>query len=108
AFPKFKFFNETKLRWKTPGQVSYLWHFGGDEFEDTSTQINPVHSYPADTMEYYVHLTSTYMYMYKNLEYVCWDSIGQWRKIGPDVTVFVPTAFSPEGTGPGKNNVFTA
>jgi gliding motility-associated-like protein len=28
--------------------------------------------------------------------------------IGPDVTVFVPTAFSPEGTGPKKNNVFNA
>jgi gliding motility-associated-like protein len=30
------------------------------------------------------------------------------RKIGPDVTVFVPTAFSPEKTGPGANNVFKA
>src|SRR5690606_6303473 len=37
---------------------------------------------------------------------VCEDSIGYLRKIGPDVTVFVPTAFSPERTGPKSNNIF--
>ncbi len=38
----------------------------------------------------------------------CEDTISQLRKIGPDVTVFVPTAFSPEGTGPKLNNTFYA
>ncbi|MCC6818760.1 MAG: gliding motility-associated C-terminal domain-containing protein, partial [Bacteroidia bacterium] len=108
AFPKFKFFNETKVRWTSPGEMSYLWHFGSDDPEDTSTQYNPIHSYTADTNQYYVHLTATYTYFYKGEEYTCWDTISQLRKIGPDVTVFVPTAFSPEGTGPKANNGFRA
>jgi gliding motility-associated-like protein len=38
----------------------------------------------------------------------CTDSASQLRKIGPDVTVFVPNVFSPERTGPDSNNVFRA
>ncbi len=106
AFPKFNFFNETKVRWSSPGGMSYLWYFGTGDLDDTSTKYSPVHTYTADTMKYYVHLTSTFTYNYKNQDYVCWDSISQLRKIGPDVTVFVPTAFSPEKTGPNANNVF--
>ena len=108
AFPKFKFFNETKVRWTSPGAMSYLWHFGTDDVDDTSTMYNPIHSYTADTNKYYVHLTSTYTYNYKGTDYICWDTISQLRKIGPDVTVFVPTAFSPERTGPKTNNIFRA
>ncbi len=108
AFPKFKFFNETKVRWTSPGAMSYLWHFGTDDVDDTSTLYNPIHSYTADTNKYYVHLTSTYTYNYKGTDFTCWDTISQLRKIGPDVTVFVPTAFSPERTGPKTNNVFRA
>ena len=109
AFPKFKFFDETKVRWQRPDvKMDYEWNFGSGDVDDTSTKMNPIHSYTADTMKYYVHLTSTIRYQYKNQEYICWDSISQLRKIGPDVTVFVPTAFSPEKTGPGANNVFKA
>jgi gliding motility-associated-like protein len=88
--------------------MSYLWHFGTDDVDDTSTLYNPIHSYTADTNKYYVHLTSTYTYNYKGTDFTCWDTISQLRKIGPDVTVFVPTAFSPERTGPKTNNVFRA
>jgi gliding motility-associated-like protein len=111
AFPKFKFFNETQVRWyggNTQTYMDYQWHFGTDNPDDTSTQYNPIHSYPADTNQYYVHLTSTLNYIYKNQLYTCWDTISQLRKIGPDVTVFVPTAFSPEKTGPQTNNGFKA
>jgi hypothetical protein len=107
AFPKFKFQNETKWRWETPGVVDYLWQFNYGDEDDTSTQKHPIHTYPADTMNYWVHLTSKYTFTdINNVEHVCWDTIGQARRIGPDVTVFVPTAFSPEGTGPARNNVF--
>ncbi|HEY1045624.1 MAG TPA: hypothetical protein VGF79_04240, partial [Bacteroidia bacterium] len=102
AFPKFKFFNETKYRWINPASMKYTWHFGTDDEDDTSTQVNPIHTYSNDTMKYWVHLTSEISYG----GLTCWDTFGQLRKIGPDVTVFVPTAFSPEGTGPGTNNVF--
>jgi gliding motility-associated-like protein len=55
-------------------------------------------------MKYRVVLTSTISYG----GLTCTDSLGQVREIDPDVTVFVPTAFSPEGTGPKDNNVFKA
>ena len=106
AFPKFKFFDETKIRWTDHGVVKYEWNFGTGDIDDTSTQKNPVKTYSDDTMKYFVHLKYDYVYTFNNQEYSCWDTISQLRKIGPDVTVFVPTAFSPEGTGPGANNVF--
>lgn len=108
AFPKFNFYNETKVRWSTPGQMRYVWHFGSADPEDTSNAKHPVHRYPADTAKYRVLLFSEYAIDYKGLEETCSDTISQLRKIEPDVTVFVPTAFSPEGTGPKANNVFKA
>lgn len=110
AFPKFKFFNETKIRWTDNGRMDYEWNFGTGDLDDTSTKVNPIHSYTADTMQYYVHLKSTYRFWdtIKMQEHLCWDTTSQLRKIGPDVTVFVPTGFSPEGTGPKANNMFFA
>jgi len=109
AFPKFKFFNETKLRWGWDS-MKYIWSFNYPDVDDTSSKFNPIHSYSADTFTYWVNLNTSYHYI-DNMtqeEYFCYDSTGQPRKIGPDVTVFVPTAFSPEGTGPKTNNVFRA
>lgn len=108
AFPKFKFFNETKIRWSYPGKLDYTWHFGTDDIDDTSSAVNPIKQYTADTAKYRVHLTAEYSFMYKGVLETCIDTIGHVRKIEPDVTVFVPTAFSPEGTGPRANNVFKA
>ena len=108
AFPKFNFTNETKIRWTSPGQVDYLWYFGTGDSDDTSTSIHPTYRYPADTNKYRVHLSSVYSYVYKSVIESCTDTIGKVREIDPDVTVFVPTAFSPEGSGPKANNVFKA
>jgi gliding motility-associated-like protein len=110
AFPKFKFKNETQYRWGAEN-MSYLWSFDLADLDDTSTQINPIKSYPSDTTVYWVNLQAKYTYYAANditidEDVVCEDSIGYLRKIGPDVTVFVPTAFSPERTGPKSNNVF--
>ena len=65
-------------------------------------------------LKYFVTLRANFRYIINNnndpadsVRY-CTDSTGQDRKIGPDVTVFVPTAFSPEGTGPAANNKFRA
>jgi gliding motility-associated-like protein len=55
-----------------------------------------------------VHLSSIYTYTYKLIDQICIDTIGKVREIDPDVTVFVPTAFSPERSGPRTNNVFKA
>ncbi|MES2617223.1 MAG: gliding motility-associated C-terminal domain-containing protein [Bacteroidota bacterium] len=110
AFPKFKFFNKTKAAF---GPLSYYWNFGNPDPNDTtntSIEENPIHLYPADTVKYYVLLKSEYTYYDRKegISTTCWDTISQPREIRPDVTVFVPTAFSPEGTGPRKNNVFNA
>jgi len=111
AFPKFKFQNESKVKF---GNLQYLWQFDENEIDDTSTQVNPIHTYIDDTLKYFVTLRANFRYIINNnndpadsVRY-CTDSTGQDRKIGPDVTVFVPTAFSPEGTGPAANNKFRA
>jgi gliding motility-associated-like protein len=108
AFPRFKFQNETFIRWSNPGTLSYVWYFGTGDIEDTSWSEHPVYAYPADTNVYRVHLSSIYAYPYKSVQYECVDTISEPREIDPDVTVFVPTAFSPERTGPKANNIFKA
>jgi gliding motility-associated-like protein len=101
AFPKFKFINQTKIRWGLDS-VKYLWSFNFPNIEDTSTQINPVKNYKADTAKYWVNLISSFTYE----DVTCLDSTSNILTIGPDVIVFAPTAFSPEKTGPDKNNKF--
>lgn len=108
AFPKFNFQNETKIRWSNPGKIDYLWDFGTGDPDDTSSQLNPIYAYPADTNKYRVHLSSVYSFNYNSTLHECVDTIGQVREIDPDVTVYVPTAFSPEHTGPKANNLFKA
>jgi gliding motility-associated-like protein len=108
AFPKFNFKNEGTIRWSSPGKLEHLWNFGTGDADDTSTKTNAVFSYPADTNKYRVHLSSIYTYTYKLIDQICIDTIGKVREIDPDVTVFVPTAFSPERSGPRTNNVFKA
>jgi gliding motility-associated-like protein len=103
AFPKFKFKNQSTIRWGADS-VSYLWNFNSKDIDDTSTQINPIKIYPVDTTTYWVNLIA--YFTYKNV--TCSDSIGALRKIGPDVIVFVPNVFSPENTGPEANNKFRA
>ncbi len=105
AFPKFKFINQSKIKF---GELTYLWNFDQNNQDDTSTQIHPLHHYKADTAKYWVNLQAIYQYQYNGENLYCMDSVGQRREIRPDVTVFVPTAFSPEGTGPEKNNKFKA
>lgn len=106
AFPKFNFQNLSTIRWSSPGKLEHLWYFGTGDSDDTSTKTHAVFSYPADTNKYRVHLSSVYTYTYKQVDQVCMDTIGKVREIDPDVTVFVPTAFSPERSGPRTNNVF--
>jgi gliding motility-associated-like protein len=81
--------------------MSYLWDFGTGNPDDTAMIKDPVFTYPADTVSYWVNLWVV-------SDKGCEDSIGQPREIRPDVTVFVPNAFSPERTGPATNNMFRA
>ena len=101
AFTKFKFANQTKIRWGSDS-VKYLWNFNLKDGDDTSTKKSPIKIYPSDTATYIASLASSFSYG----GVTCIDSILKQIKIGPDVTVFVPTVFSPEKTGPTVNNKF--
>ena len=103
AFPKFKFINQSKIRWGEDS-VKYLWNFNIKNSDDTSTRKSPIKFYPDDTAIYITSLVSSFTYQ----GVTCKDSIAKSVKIGPDVTVFVPTVFSPEKTGPILNNKFYA
>jgi gliding motility-associated-like protein len=103
AFPKFKFVNQTKIRWGEDS-LKYLWNFDLKNPDDTSTKKSLVKIYPDDTAVYTTFLISSFTYQ----GVTCRDSISKTVKIGPDVTVFVPTVFSPEKTGPILNNKFYA
>ena len=100
---KFKFVNQTKIRWGEDS-LKYLWNFDLKNPDDTSTKKSLVKIYPDDTAVYTTFLISSFTYQ----GVTCRDSISKTVKIGPDVTVFVPTVFTPEKTGPVLNNKFYA
>ncbi len=81
-FPQFSFINTSTIKW---GQMNYLWNFNIKDPDDTSTQVHPVHTYPADTGIYRVNLIATYSYHDTLLMsyYTCWDTTGQIRVIVP-------------------------
>ncbi|MBC7426006.1 MAG: gliding motility-associated C-terminal domain-containing protein, partial [Bacteroidia bacterium] len=98
ALPRFNFINKSKIKF---GTMSYLWSFGTDNPDDTSTKKDPTFTYTEDTLKYWVSL-------YVVSDHGC-DSLKiSQRIIGPDVTVFIPNAFSPDGAGIATNNVFRA
>jgi gliding motility-associated-like protein len=103
SFPKFKFVNQTKIRWGDDS-VKYLWNFDIKNPDDTSSKKSLLKIYPNDTATYITQLRSSFTYQ----DVTCYDSVVKILKIGPNVTVFVPTVFSPERTGPTTNNVFNA
>ena len=66
---------------------------------DTSTQLNPEYYYTSDTGTYYVTLIV-------ESEHGCKDTIVKPVIIGPDILVYIPNVFSPDGAGPLKNDKF--
>ena len=100
ALPKFTFNNESTI---SSGSItSNLWDFGeAGKSDDTSTQLSPTYFYPSDTGSYWVTLTVV-------SQFGCRDSITKPVIIGPDILVFIPNAFSPDGGGPNENDGFRA
>jgi gliding motility-associated-like protein len=96
ALTRFRTINESKIKF---GEMYYFWDFGTGNEEDTSNLKNPEFIYPQDTAEYVISL-------FVESDKGCTDSTSLPIKIGPDVTVYIPNAFSPEGSGPGRNEKF--
>ena len=103
ALPRFAFNNESTVENVLGASIVInSWDFG-DPFstEDTSSELSPVHYYPADTGRYLVKL-------YVESVHGCFDSTTREVIIGPDILVYIPNAFSPDGGGPGANEQFHA
>jgi PKD repeat protein len=75
------------------------WEFG-DLAGSTSKEKNPVFEYPTDTGKYIIKLTVRSDK--GNCKSEHWDTL----TINPDITVFVPNAFTPNLYGPERNNRF--
>ncbi len=90
--PVFHFTNKT-----TPDHNNvYQWNFGNGRISD---QTHMVLKYGFDTGKYMVTLTATNAYG-------CTDMAVDWVEVGPDIKVYIPNAFSPDGIGPEQNARF--
>ncbi|MSQ78977.1 MAG: PKD domain-containing protein [Flavobacteriaceae bacterium] len=96
ALPRIRFQNLTKY---ASNASTWGWEFG-DAVGGKSTEKNPTYWYTnTDTGTYIVTLSVIN-------EYGCADTIRKPVRIGPEMTVFIPNAFSPDNMGPQRNNNF--
>ena len=102
ALPRFKFNNDSKVLPDLGSKlVSHSWDFGDLNVDtDTSTMLHPEYYYTSDTGTYFVRLIV-------ESNYGCRDTIIKPVIIGPDILVFIPNVFSPDGAGPFLNDKFT-
>ena len=96
ARPRFRMLNGSQIEF---GEMFYTWDFGTGNEDDTSHQFEPEFIYDQDTGDYLIRL-------FVISDKGCVDSTENWVKIGPDVTVYIPNAFSPNEFGPNINNKF--
>jgi PKD repeat protein len=103
ALPKFRFNNQSTINGTWGSKIeNNIWDFGIlSEVDDTSSEISPLFFYPSDTGTYDVTLTVI-------SEYKCEAEITHQVIIGPDILVYIPNAFSPDGAGPLENEGFRA
>ena len=103
ALPKVQFNNESEVDPVLGSTITTnTWDFGVDsDLDDTSSMHSPLFFYPSDTGTYRTTLTVT-------TQYGCTHSTVEDIVIGPDILVFIPNAFSPDGGGPEDNDGFRA
>jgi gliding motility-associated-like protein len=103
ALPKFKTENLSTLDKSvfTGGWMNYLWDFDDPitDPNDTSTMQNPRYAYGKDTNTYTISLRVT-------SDKGCVNTFSRDVLVGPDIIVFIPDVFTPDGAGPNRNNMF--
>ena len=102
ALPRFRFTNESSTKQLILGSkiVSNLWDFGDLNIDtDTSSKANPEYYYTSDTGKYMVRLIVV-------TNHGCSDTAERLVIIDPDILVYIPNVFSPDGSGPLKNDKF--
>ncbi len=100
-FPGVQFYDRSVV--DNPGLITeWEWQFD-DPQNGGSTLRNPYYEFelsdPSDTNNYRVTLKVT-------TDDGCVDTTGRWMVIIPEISVFIPNAFTPDGNGPGTNNRF--
>lgn len=103
ALPRFSFIDASSVENVNGALLDrWSWDFGDLNTEsDTSNDQNPVHNYGTDTASYCVNLQVT-------TNQGCQDDTTVCVRIGPDLIVFIPNAFTPNESGPDANEGFKA
>lgn len=102
TFPGIQFRDASTVA--SPGVIDkWQWYFG-DPGGNSSTLRDPFFEYPivsaADTAFYWVNLRV-------ETENECWDTAGRMLIIIPELSVFIPNAFTPNGHNTEKNEYFS-
>lgn len=101
ALPRFKMNNESTLETNpfSNGNMKYVWNFGTGNPLDTSTQRNPIFYYGKDTAHYEISLKVI-------SDKGCINTATKTVYVGPDIIVYIPDVFTPDGAGPPRNNFY--
>lgn len=91
--PSFWFRNQSGLN------LSWLWDFGTNRDDNFSVEQHPKYSYQ-DTGIYNVSLTGVNIFG-------CSTTLYKTVVVRPDLLIFIPNAFSPNGKDEEKNNIYS-
>lgn len=100
ALPRFKTLNQSSVSQKYfTNTMTYDWSWGKTIQIGGDTSTNPNIIFGKDTGTYWINLFVT-------TDKGCTDSTSRKVYIGPDIIVFIPDVFTPDGQGPNTNNTF--
>jgi gliding motility-associated-like protein len=94
--PVMKFFNTSKCA----DSMRYIWDFGSNSAFNKSYKNDPAFEFPKDTGSFTITLTVISANQ-------CISSYSKDIYINPDIRLFVPTGFTPNGKGPAESEVFS-
>lgn len=94
--PVMQFFNRSTCA----DSMRYIWDFGTNKHDNISHKKDPAFEFPKDTGSFTVTLTAI-------SDKQCISSTSKGIYINPDIRLFVPTGFTPNGKGPLASEVFS-